>query len=179
MPTSPTCQLGLDAALYEHLAKKADLIIHNAWPVDFNRHFSSFEPSIHGVQNFISFSQHRKQSAEQPVIPLLFVSSIGAVSNWGSHAPTARERVPEVELMDWKLGRTGYGQSKLACRATARARGPHQGRARCLRPRRLAQWPRPARDRRPLDGARVVSQPAEKLAAAGWAAGRSGAHRVN
>ena len=28
-------------------------LLHNAWPVDFNRHFSSFEPNIHGVHNLI------------------------------------------------------------------------------------------------------------------------------
>jgi hypothetical protein len=30
-------------------------ILHNAWPVDFNRPFSSFELSIRGVEALINF----------------------------------------------------------------------------------------------------------------------------
>jgi thioester reductase-like protein len=44
---------------------------------------------------------------------IFFISSVGTVSNWASQAPTSRESVPEEELIDWKLARTGYGQSKL------------------------------------------------------------------
>lgn len=75
---------GLIEQTYQHLASKVDLVIHNAWPLDFNRNFRSFESSINGVQHFINFCMSR---AEQPV-KLLFVSSIGATSNWGSAAPS-------------------------------------------------------------------------------------------
>lgn len=102
-------RLGLNDQDYHNLASSVDLVIHNAWPVDFNRNFTSFRPSIKGVQHLIDFCLSRKQ---RPV-KMLFVSSIGATSNWGSAAPTSRSKIPEAELTDWKVARTGYGQSKL------------------------------------------------------------------
>lgn len=79
-------------------------------PVDFNRNFGSFKPSINGVSSFISLAL---ADSSTPPARILFISSISAASNWGSHAPTSRALIPEVELTDWKLSRTGYGQSKL------------------------------------------------------------------
>lgn len=102
-------QLGLTGQEYQHLASSGDLFVHNAWPVDFNRNFRSFKPSMDGIQHIVNFCMARR---EKP-IKLLFVSSIGATSNWGSAAPTSRSKIPEVELTDWKVARTGYGQSKL------------------------------------------------------------------
>ena len=114
--------------MYSNLAGATDMVIHNAWPVDFNRNFSSFKPSIDGVTNFITFCLSQSQAAtgnEPPrssgnisgtgnkPIKMLFISSVGATSNWGSAAPTSRSQVPELELTDWKVARTGYGQSKL------------------------------------------------------------------
>lgn len=102
-------RLGLSDQDYQHLASAVDLVVHNAWPVDFNRNFRSFKSSIDGVQHSINFCMSRTDRS----IKLLFVSSIGATSNWGSAAPTSRSKIPEVELTDWKVARTGYGQSKL------------------------------------------------------------------
>jgi len=121
-------RLGLSAMDYSILLDTVDLVVHNGWPVDFNRNFSSFKPSIDGVQHLIdlclarSRRNHQSSSArerpsipdrQEPPIKLLFISSIGATSNWGSAAPSARAEIPEVELTDWKVARTGYGQSKL------------------------------------------------------------------
>lgn len=58
------------------------------------------------------FSQSSQEARTSP-IPLLFVSSISAASNWAGSAPSSRARIPEAELVDWKLAKTGYGQSKL------------------------------------------------------------------
>ncbi|EME42645.1 hypothetical protein DOTSEDRAFT_175863 [Dothistroma septosporum NZE10] len=102
-------QLGLTPSTYHHLSLSADLIIHNAWPVDFNLNFSTFKPSIDGVQNLINFSLSHPTSPAR----LVFISSIGATSNYGAAASTSRSKIPEVELTDWKVARTGYGQSKL------------------------------------------------------------------
>ncbi|KAK4497666.1 hypothetical protein PRZ48_010319 [Zasmidium cellare] len=102
-------RLGLSDTDYNRLASTVDLVIHNAWPVDFNRNFRSFKSSVDGVQHFIDFCISNKDRSTK----LLFISSIGATSNWGSAAPTSRSKIPEVELTDWKVARTGYGQSKL------------------------------------------------------------------
>lgn len=72
--------LGLDDATYNDLVEHADLILHNAWPVDFNRNFSSFEPSVNGVKHLIKFctSSGRTQPCK-----LVFISSVAASSSWG------------------------------------------------------------------------------------------------
>ena len=68
----------------------------------------SSPPSTHTASSDLS-------SATSQVSPIqfVFVSSVGAASNWSSHATSSRDKVPEAELTDWKLARTGYGQSKL------------------------------------------------------------------
>lgn len=105
-------------------------------PVDFNRNFASFSSHIDGVRQLIELARrnHKTQEATKRLdgspnesetstiygsnrrtdpIKICLISSIGTVSNWGSYAPTSRDSVPEEELTDWKLARTGYGQSKL------------------------------------------------------------------
>ncbi|KAK4552247.1 hypothetical protein LTR86_010601, partial [Recurvomyces mirabilis] len=119
--------LGLNENDYSRLGSEVNLVFHNTWPMDFNRNFSSFKPSVDGVQNLIDFciGRHEDKDINQTPagsgqdrpspIKFLFISSIGATSNWGSAAPTSRAEIPEVELTDWKVARTGYGQSKLLC----------------------------------------------------------------
>ena len=99
--------LGLSEPTYRRLASEVTYILHNAWPVDFNLHISSFEPHIHGVRQLVEFSCH---SVKRPTI--FFVSSVSAAANWGS-VPGARTKVTETILEDWRLASMGYGQSKL------------------------------------------------------------------
>ncbi|KAL9055107.1 MAG: hypothetical protein Q9162_003777 [Coniocarpon cinnabarinum] len=140
---------GLSQDVYDKLRQEADVVLHNAWPVDFNRSFQSFASSIDGVKSLINFatpdvpnstnarsristttrrslSRTRKPKSASPPssshssnddkrIRLLFISSIGVASAWSSSAPTSRAKIPEEELTEWKIARTGYGQSKLVC----------------------------------------------------------------
>ncbi len=99
--------LDLSEATYMSLLAKVTHIIHCAWPVNFNRHFTSFEPQIKGIKNLIEFAS---QSYHEAV--LFFVSSISVATNWGA-LPGARASVPEIILKDWRLAGMGYGQSKL------------------------------------------------------------------
>ena len=101
--------LGLSEATYAHLASRVTHILHCAWPVNFNRHFTSFEPQIRGVRTLIEFARHSHHDAV-----LFFVSSISVATNWGA-LPGARATVPEIVLKDWRLAEMGYGQSKLVC----------------------------------------------------------------
>lgn len=100
-------ELGLPQTTRDDLYQNATHIIHCAWPVDWNRNFSSFKPALTGVSNIITFTL---ACAQKPV--LFFISSIAAVGNWGA-IPGARLHVPEEEVEDWKTARFGYGQSKL------------------------------------------------------------------
>lgn len=98
--------LGLSEASYFDLTSRITHIIHCAWPVNFNRHFSSFEPEIKGIKNLVDFTRH---SDNDPAI--FFISSISVATNWGK-LPGARPTVPEIILKDWRLAEMGYGQSK-------------------------------------------------------------------
>lgn len=99
--------LGLSEAIYRYLSMEVTHIIHNAWPVDFNRAFASFEPQIRGVKQFVDFATRCTYD-----VTLFFVSSISVVARWGA-MPGSRERVPEKVIEDWRVASMGYGQSKL------------------------------------------------------------------
>lgn len=50
-------QLGLPDVLYKELTSTVDIIIHNAWKVDFNHTLSSFSPvHIRGIRNLIDWN---------------------------------------------------------------------------------------------------------------------------
>lgn len=100
-------RLGLKQEIYEAISENVTHVVHCAWPVDWNRTFESFEPSIRGVAHLIELAK------ACPKTPLLFfLSSVAAVGNWGA-IPGARETVPEEIVEDFKIARGGYGQSKL------------------------------------------------------------------
>lgn len=99
--------LGLQPDVARAIASSATHYVHCAWPVDWNRNFSTFSPAIRGVSGLLQFAS----SAEtKPLV--FFVSSIAAAGNWGT-VPGAHLNVPEEEVEDWKVARFGYGQSKL------------------------------------------------------------------
>lgn len=99
--------LGLSNEVYRALAADATHYIHCAWPVDFNKSLSTFKPCIQGLLNLMDLA------ISAPHKPLfMFLSSISAIGNWGA-VPGARLQVPEQVIDDWKVGRFGYGQSKL------------------------------------------------------------------
>jgi thioester reductase-like protein len=87
-------KLGLDDSLCAELAATTAHIIYCAWPVDFNRSFKLFLPSIRVVSRFIELAQ---SAAKRP--PIFFVSSISAAGNWTA-IPGARRKVPNDEIDD-------------------------------------------------------------------------------
>ena len=71
-------------------------IIHNAWPMDFNRSLEPFEPRFYATQNIIWLALLANESNPQNRPRSLFTSSVAAV---GRHpALTASALIPE-ELM--------------------------------------------------------------------------------
>ena len=100
-------QLGIGEAKYQELVSTVDVIIHNAWKVDFNHSCESFIPvHIQGVRNLVDWSI---SSARHPHI--IFVSSTSSVGNWKSVYPDAA--IPEELIFNHHVAQDmGYAESK-------------------------------------------------------------------
>ena len=100
-------QLRVTDLQFHELASNVDIIIHNAWKVDFNHSLESFEPvHIQGIRNLIDWSIY---SSRHPRI--VFISSISSVGNWKrTHQD---EPLPETLISDCRVAQEmGYGESK-------------------------------------------------------------------
>lgn len=100
--------LGLSQDLYGRLNSEVDVIIHNAWKVDFSQILESYEAEhIRGVRALIDLSL---SSSKRPRI--LFISSISSVSNLAALSPGMP--IPEA-LVDSNDAPTkmGYAESKF------------------------------------------------------------------
>ena len=98
-------QIGLPDTLYKELTSIVDIIIHNAWKVDFNHSLSSFTPvHIHGIHNLIDWNL---SSTRNP--PIIFISSVSSVGSWkATDGP-----VPEVTIPNHEVAQgMGYAESK-------------------------------------------------------------------
>lgn len=99
--------LGLPDVQFNELTNTVDIIIHNAWKVDFNHSLESFEPvHIRGVGNLIDWSIN---SSRHPHI--IFLSSISSVESWTRlHR---NEPVPDTPIFDHNIAqKMGYAESK-------------------------------------------------------------------
>jgi thioester reductase-like protein len=99
-------QLGLTDDNYAALVNGADVLIHNAWGVNFNQTLESFEPThIKGIRNLIDLALASKQHAH-----IHFVSSLSSVGNWSAYKAGP---VTEVPLTEYGVAqKPGYGESK-------------------------------------------------------------------
>lgn len=99
--------LGLDKDTCRRLTSSVDIILHNAWKVDFSQVLESFETEhIRGVRTLVDWSI---ESAKHP--RLIFISSVTSVSN----STTSSIQSPISETLITKLSapaRTGYAESK-------------------------------------------------------------------
>lgn len=95
---------------YDQLLSEADVIIHNAWMVNFNHSLQSFEADhLRGVRTFIELSL---LSPRHP--SLNFISSVSAMGNWNSLYPD--QVIPEriANDQEWSAALPmGYGESKF------------------------------------------------------------------
>ncbi|KAG6884831.1 putative NRPS-like protein biosynthetic cluster [Termitomyces sp. T159_Od127] len=92
-------------------------IIHNAWPVNFNRSLSSFEPHIHGLTNLIRLallSSGRRTVGSAPT-RILFASSIAVVGRFPSLHAQGPFEVPETFLGAAYSAEFGYPEAKWVC----------------------------------------------------------------
>ncbi|KAI1154293.1 acetyl-CoA synthetase-like protein [Nemania diffusa] len=112
--------LGLDEETYKTLRLRVGLLIHNAWPVNFNLSLLSFRPVLVGLVNLFKFAAGAPRA-----LRTFFVSSVSSVSGTGSAAP--KETVPdEHESLSTPLA-NGYARSKrlaeLLCDSAAKQLG--------------------------------------------------------
>lgn len=96
--------LGLEPGTYKVLLDAATLVIHNAWPVNFNLSLSSFRPQLVGLVNLIQFTAEAASSPR-----LLFISSISSVMSYRNSSMQTPE---EVIFDDSAPGPNGYAMSK-------------------------------------------------------------------
>lgn len=96
---------GLGQTTIDEMKNSVSLIIHTAWPVNFNLPLLSFEPHIEGLYNLINLSLSVNRAT--PAV-LLFCSSISTAL--GSKS----SEVHETPIEDLKSAlEMGYGRSKL------------------------------------------------------------------
>jgi nucleoside-diphosphate-sugar epimerase len=101
-------QFGLPSAKYQSLLERVDLIIHNAWKVNFNHQVESFEhPHLFGMREFVNLSINGRHNAH-----IAFISSVSTIGGWVSD--TMGPVVPEVPMMSIEqVLEQGYGESKF------------------------------------------------------------------
>lgn len=96
--------LGLESETYGKLLEEATLVVHNAWPVNFNLSVSSFRPQLAALVNLIEFAALAATSPH-----LFFISSISSVMSYRS----ASLQTPEKVIFDSTApNSTGYAESK-------------------------------------------------------------------
>ncbi|PVH73918.1 putative AMP dependent ligase/synthetase [Cadophora sp. DSE1049] len=104
-PAKPN--FGLDDQTFSSLKSTTTRIIHNAWPVDFNKTLQSFKPSLDGVLGFASFASTAKFSPS-----IFFIGSISSVGNY-QNTQNHLDLTPETVLTDLNTpAPMGYGESK-------------------------------------------------------------------
>lgn len=101
-------RLGLNDEAFQDLQENCDLLIHNAWKVDFNHPLEAFRANLSSVRTLANLSL---LSPRRPRI--IFISSISSVGPWG---PTLQEgrTIPEKAIT--KLNAPlefGYAESKF------------------------------------------------------------------
>ena len=116
--------LALSDEDYDNLVKHVEIIVHNAWTVDFLQPLKSFEPQIQGIWSLIELSLNGRHCPR-----ILFISSIASVRNWPK--TTGKSLIPEsVPLDGFPVPlQIGYAESKyvaerILCEASQRSRVP-------------------------------------------------------
>ncbi|KAL2067492.1 hypothetical protein VTL71DRAFT_1917 [Oculimacula yallundae] len=106
--------LGLQDSEYRIIMGKVTHILHNAWPMDFNRSISSFKNHFETLQNLCNLALDANSIRPKTKPRILLTSSIGVVGKYNTiHGGS---EVPEVRVEDAACtNEFGYGQAKLVC----------------------------------------------------------------
>ncbi len=117
-------RLGLHHQTYQKLVDEVNIIIHNAWQVDFNRTLASFEdPHLIGTRTLLEWALTSPRNVQ-----MMFVSSVATVTYWPGYHPAnsdakqnetgstlVSERPPDFSRIP--SGQMGYAQSKYVAEA--------------------------------------------------------------
>ncbi|KUI66302.1 Linear gramicidin synthase subunit D [Cytospora mali] len=101
--------LGVGEKAYKELCDHVGIIIHNAWPVNFNLRLSAFQPQLAGLVNLFRLST--TTSTGHPA-SLIFISSVSAVGTGGS-ASDKRPIPEQVPTLSDAPDTNGYARSKF------------------------------------------------------------------
>jgi len=103
---SSGAKLGLTDDIYQEVQGRVNLIIHNAWRLDFNLSLSSFESNIRGTQHLVEFARTARYAGS---LKFLFTSSVASANSWDR----SKGGYPEDVLMnaEYAVG-NGYGEGK-------------------------------------------------------------------
>ncbi|KAH7912698.1 hypothetical protein BJ138DRAFT_1083028 [Hygrophoropsis aurantiaca] len=97
-------QFGLSDGTYREMQSSVTLIIHNAWPVNFNLALASFDANVKGVRRLIDFALTSPLSIPVRVV---YTSSIGVFQNARENKLMLEAPIkPDVAIS------SGYTQSK-------------------------------------------------------------------
>ncbi|KAG5652629.1 putative NRPS-like protein biosynthetic cluster [Sphagnurus paluster] len=98
--------LGLDRGQYGLLCRSVNVVIHNAWKLDFNLSLGSFESHIQATRHLLDLIRSGTNASSTRFI---FTSSIASTQSWD----TSRGPVPEEIILDASsaIG-GGYGEAK-------------------------------------------------------------------
>ncbi|KXX74575.1 Linear gramicidin synthase subunit D [Madurella mycetomatis] len=110
--------LGLSDAVYASLRARAGLVIHNAWPVNFNLALPAFRPQLAGMVNLFTLAADRRP------MRVVFISSVGAVGGRSPEAGPAEEAI--FEALDTPF-QNGYSQSKFLAEGLCDTAARHLG----------------------------------------------------
>lgn len=128
--------LGLDEATSHSLQSQVHLVIHAAWPVNFNMPLIAFRPQLAGLVNFMAWTADTGLAAR-----FMFLSSIAAVE--GYNGPP-----PEMVLQDLDTpAPLGYGRAKFLAEILVDAAAQHLGNAMPASIVRIGQVAGPVRRR--------------------------------
>ncbi|KZP17473.1 putative aminoadipate reductase [Athelia psychrophila] len=112
-------KLGLSEEVYEELRSSVNIIIHNAWRLDFNLSLVSFEPNIRGTRNLIDLASRCQHAS---ALRFLFTSTIASSQGWGK----AKGAFPEEVQYDVSTAvGGGYGEGKYVCERLLAKSGLH------------------------------------------------------
>ena len=106
-------KLGMKPHEYETVLQNVTHVFHGAWPMDFRRRLSSFEPHIKATQQLVDLCRdaHRLRADMRPKFVL--ASSIAVVGNYNeSHG---RNVVPELPVSSTCALKLAYAEAKLVC----------------------------------------------------------------
>ncbi|KAK4555343.1 hypothetical protein LTR86_007640 [Recurvomyces mirabilis] len=107
-----TPMLGLTEEIYEDLVSSVTHVLHNAWPMSYERPLHKFEPQFFTMRNLIDLCNDAG-AASSRVITFQFISSIAVVG----HHPflTGQSLVPEQQVQIESVLPMGYGDAKYVC----------------------------------------------------------------